>query len=144
MLAGIFAYDPARPRWWVLAFAGLSGVGYGVADLIPWSMLGDVIDEDELESGERRDGLYAGFFTFLRKLGGAAGVAVAGILLDAAGFVRGGGEQSADSLLAIRWLAAILPMAFLLIACVIALRYPLGRERHARIQAQLALRSEGS
>ena len=80
---------PEQPGWILLALAGLSGIGYAVADLIPWSMLGDVIDEDELESGERRDGLYAGFFTFLRKLGGATGVAMAGFALEGAGFVRG-------------------------------------------------------
>jgi len=33
-----------------------------------------VIDEDELATGERREGLYNGMFTFLRKLGGAVGV----------------------------------------------------------------------
>jgi GPH family glycoside/pentoside/hexuronide:cation symporter len=142
MLLGIYFYDPGQPRWVVLAFAGLSGVGYGVADLIPWSMLGDVIDEDELASGERRDGLYAGFFTFLRKLGGAAGVAVAGVVLDAAGFVRGGGVQGESSLAAIRALATILPILFLLIASAIALRYPLSRARHAEIRSALALRGE--
>ncbi len=137
MLVGIFAYEPDQPRWLVLAFAGLAGIGYGVADLIPWSMLGDVIDEDELESGERREGLYAGFFTFLRKLGGAAGVAAAGIVLDLAGFVRGADAQGDASLWAIRALAAVLPIAFLLLASVIALRYPIGRARHAEIQDRL-------
>lgn len=138
MLLGIFLYEPGQPRWVVLALAGLSGVGYGVADLIPWSMLGDVIDEDELAAGERRDGIYAGTFTFLRKLGGATGVAAAGIVLDAAGFLRGGVEQPDSALFAIRALATLLPIAFLLLACVLALRYPLGREQHARIQAALA------
>lgn len=137
MLLAIFFYDPAQPRWLVLAFAGLAGVGYGVADLIPWSMLGDVIDEDDLESGERRDGLYAGFFTFLRKLGGATGVAAAGVVLDQVGFVRGGGAQSEAALQAIRALATLAPILFLLIACALALHYPLGRVRHAHIQRRL-------
>ncbi len=137
MLLGIFFYQPDQPRYVVLIFAGLSGIGYGVADLIPWSMLGDVIDEDQLEGGERRDGLYAGTFTFLRKLGGALGVALAGLALDAAGFARGGGEQPESALLAIRVLAGVVPILFLWIACGIALRYPLGRARHAEIQAGL-------
>jgi len=137
MLLGIFLYDPAQPRWLVLAFAGLSGVGYGVADLMPWSMLGDVIDEDDLQSGERSEGLYAGFFTFLRKLGGAAGVALAGLVLDAAGFVRGGAAQSEAAQLAIRCLTALAPIACLLGASAIALRYPLGIARHAEIKRRL-------
>jgi sugar (glycoside-pentoside-hexuronide) transporter len=141
MLVGIFFYDPAQPRWIVLALAGLSGIGYGVADLMPWAMLGDVIDEDELESRERRDGVYAGFFTFVRKLGGAAGVAVAGIVLDAAGFMRGAPAQEGSALLAIRALATLGPIAFLLGACVLALRYPLTRARHTEIRRGLAARS---
>ena len=137
MLAGIFLYEPEQPRWWVLAFAGLSGAGYGMADLMPWSMLGDVIDEDELESGERRDGLYSGFFTFLRKLGGATGVAAAGFVLEGVGFVRGGADQSGDVVAAIRILATLGPILFLVAAAGIALRYPLTRERHAEIRAAL-------
>ena len=140
MLLGIFVYEPDHPRWLVLAFAGLSGIGYGVADLIPWAMLGDVIDEDELENGERRDGLYAGFFTFLRKLGGALGVAAAGGVLEAAGFVRGAEAQGETALLAIRALASLGPILFLLIACGLALGYPLGRERHDEIRRRLAER----
>lgn len=140
MLVGIFTYDPEQPRWIVLAFAGLSGIGYGVADLIPWSMLGDVIDEDELVGGERRDGLYAGTFTFLRKLGGATGVAAGGIVLDLAGFVRGAEVQPQSALLSIRVLAALVPILFLLIASAIALRYPLGGARHAEIQEALGAR----
>jgi Na+/melibiose symporter-like transporter len=142
MLLGIFVYDPSWPRFVVLAFAGLSGVGYGVADLMPWSMLGDVIDEDDLQSGERSEGLYAGLFTFLRKLGGALGVALAGAVLDAAGLVRGGGGQSEAALLAIRCLTGIVPIVCLLIAGWIALRYPLGLERHAEIRRMLEERRE--
>jgi sugar (glycoside-pentoside-hexuronide) transporter len=138
MLLGIFLYQPEQPRWLVLAFAGLSGVGYGVADLIPWSMLGDVIDEDELAGGDRRDGIYAGTFTFLRKLGGAMGVAAAGLALDAAGFLRGATAQPDAALFAIRALTTLLPIAFLGTACALALLYPLGRARHAEIQVALA------
>jgi sugar (glycoside-pentoside-hexuronide) transporter len=89
---GIGLIEPDHPR--LLVF--LAGIGYGMVDPMPWSMLGDVIDEDELVSGERREGVYAGFFTFVRKLGGASGVAVAGVVLQLAGFERGGGAQSAD------------------------------------------------
>ena len=34
--------------------------------------------KDDIETGERREGVYNGFFTFLRKLAGAIGVALAG------------------------------------------------------------------
>jgi GPH family glycoside/pentoside/hexuronide:cation symporter len=140
MLVGILLYQPEQPRWIVLAFAGLSGIGYGVADLMPWSMLGDVIDEDELAIGERREGMYAGFFTFLRKLGGATGVAVAGFALELSGFQRGAAMQSEAAILSVRLLTSAGPIFFLLLAAWIALRYPLTRRRHGEIVIELARR----
>jgi len=135
----LFALGPDDPRWLVLLAVGLAGVGYGVCDLMPWSMLGDVVDEAELARGERREGVYAGVFTFLRKLGGATGVAVAGIVLDLSGFARGE-TQSDSALLAIRLLAVGVPVLFLLLALAIAARYPLTRGRHREILEQLVAR----
>jgi sugar (glycoside-pentoside-hexuronide) transporter len=137
MLVALLAVRPEHPRMLLFAIVGLSGVGYAVADLAPWAMLGDVIDEDELSGGERRDGTYTGFFTFLRKLGGALGVAAAGFALEAAGFVKGAPAQPAGAQLAIRLLLTLGPLAALLLAVGIAARYPLTRARHAEIVARL-------
>ena len=68
--------DPGWPPWVIYLFVPLVGVGYAIVDLMPWSMVGEVIDEDELRRGERREGVYNGVFTFLRKLGGAVAVAI--------------------------------------------------------------------
>jgi len=104
-------------------------------------MLGDVVDEDELAYGTRREGIYAGFFTFLRKLSGALGVALAFMALDWVGFrgaaEGGGGPQSPQVLLAIRSLAAGVPMLFVVLACAVAWGYPLSRARHAAILREL-------
>jgi sugar (glycoside-pentoside-hexuronide) transporter len=141
MLLGVLFYEPDQPRMLIFAICALSGIGYAVTDLMPWAMLGDVIDEDELYGGERRDGMYAGFFTFVRKLGGALGVAAAGFALERAGFVRGGAAQSETALTAIRTLASVGPIFFLLLAAWIARSYPLIRARHVEVRAQLDQRS---
>jgi sugar (glycoside-pentoside-hexuronide) transporter len=133
---------PAWPTWTVLMLGGLAGVGYAVADLMPWSMLGDVVDADELHTDERREGVYAGFFTFLRKLAGASAVALAGLALDFAGF-EGGKQPSATALEAIRWLTGAVPTAFILLAVLLARRYPISRIRHAALRQALDARSNG-
>ena len=69
----LFINQPDWPFWVILLATALSGAGYSAADMIPWSMIADVADEDEILSGERREGLYVGVFTFLRKLAGAVG-----------------------------------------------------------------------
>jgi sugar (glycoside-pentoside-hexuronide) transporter len=139
---GFLLLGPDSPRWMVFALVAAAGLGYGIADLMPWSMLGDVIDEDDLESGERREGVYSGLFTFLRKLGGATGVAIGGFALELSGFVRGE-AQSAAALSAIRVLTAIVPAAFLLLAAAVARTYPLDRARHADILRRLDARRAG-
>jgi sugar (glycoside-pentoside-hexuronide) transporter len=128
--------QPEWPRWILFVFVPLVAVGYAVVDVMPWSMLGEVIDEDDLQTGERRDGLYNGFFTFIRKLGGAIGVALVMGILDVAGFERGE-QQSESARQAIRLLTALGPGLFLLFAVWLARDYPLTREVHARVVAGL-------
>ncbi|MDX1649294.1 MAG: MFS transporter, partial [Myxococcota bacterium] len=138
----LMAVQPEWPRLAVFVGAGLAGIGYAAADMIPWSMLGEVVDEDELRSGERREGIYFGFFTFLRKLGGALGVAAGFVVLDLVGFDKDV-PPSESVLLAIRGLTAGLPAVFVLLAAWAALAYPIGRARHDEILRALAARRRG-
>jgi sugar (glycoside-pentoside-hexuronide) transporter len=136
---GLAAAQPEWPRWVVLAYVPLVGFGFAVVDVMPWSMLGEVIDEDDLLSGERRDGLYNGMFGFLRKLGGAIGVFLVLGLLDLLGYEKGE-EQNETARQAIRWMTAAAPAAFLLVGVWLARNYPLTRKRHEEILEQLAKR----
>lgn len=138
-LLGILFVEPEWPRWVVVVLAPLGAVGYATVDLMPWSMLGEVVDEDDVETGERREGLYYGVFMFLRKLAGTIAVALALGLLGALGLEKG--EPPSDvTLAAIRWLASVAPAGFLLLSAWFARGYPLTRARHAEILAALARR----
>ena len=142
----IFAGNPEWPRVWMFVISAFAAVGYAVADLMPWAMLGEVLDEDELASGQRRAGIYVGFFMFLRKIGGASAVLGIGLALDLAGF-RADVDRSQQTELAlqtIRVLTSLVPMALLLLAIAVAVRYPLTREVHARIVEELRRRRAGS
>ncbi len=142
--SAIYFAQPDWPRWSLFAITGLAAIGYAVADLMPWSMLGEVIDEDELATGERREGVYVGFFMFLRKLGGGIGVAAVGFALDLCGFDGSlpREQQAPLALEAIRVSTSLVPAAFLLLAVWIARGYPLDRAAHARILQAIARRSE--
>ena len=136
---GLFALQPGWPLWLVLGVGALSGAGFAAADMMPWSMVADIADEDELLSGERREGLYVGVFTFVRKLAGAVGVALAFVVLDWVGF-QPGVENSDAVRWAIRALTAIVPAFFVVLSVFFARGYTLGHDRHAEILEELQRR----
>jgi GPH family glycoside/pentoside/hexuronide:cation symporter len=140
----IFLAQPDWPRWLMFTIPALAAIGYAVADLMPWAMLGDVIDEDELAAGDRREGIYVGFFMFLRKVGGASAVLAIGVILQLAGFENDAtaSEQSPQALQTIRVLTSLVPMALLLASIAVATRYPLTRAMHGRILEALRVRRE--
>jgi Na+/melibiose symporter-like transporter len=138
----LFFIEPGfPPRWATFAIVGIAALGYGVIDMIPWSMLADVADEDELISGDRREGLYGGVLTWARKLGGATGVLLGGLLLDASGFDGQAATQSEGALGMVRGIAAFGPALFLGLAIWASRGYALTRQRHAEIVSQLGGRA---
>jgi len=140
----IYSAQPEWPQAWMFAIAALAAVGYAVADLMPWAMLGEVVDEDELVTGDRREGVYVGFFMFLRKLGGATAVLLMGLALEISGY-RGGlgpGEQSETALETIRILTSLVPAVFLALAIWLALGYTLSRAAHREILTSIAERRD--
>jgi sugar (glycoside-pentoside-hexuronide) transporter len=139
----LFLVEPDWPRWTLFLAAPLLAVGYAVVDLMPFAMLGDVVDEDDLQTGMRREGLYFGVFTLVRKLGGALAVFLALVLLDLLGFVKGQ-QQSELVREGIHALAALGPVLFLALAVWIARRYPLTRARHREILERLELGPAGA
>jgi Na+/melibiose symporter-like transporter len=131
--------QPGWPFWIAVVFACLAGAGYSAADMIPWSMVADVADEDEILSGERREGLYVGVFTFLRKLAGAVGVALAFAVLDLVGF-RSGVQNPDEVIWALRILTALVPALFVLVSTLAARGYTLSHARHSEIIVELRAR----
>jgi Na+/melibiose symporter-like transporter len=131
--------QPDWPRWAMFAIGPVIAIGFAVVDLMPWSMLGEVVDEDELDSGERREGIYNGVFTFLRKLAGAVAVFVALALLDLLGMQKDGPQNNAV-ILAVRLMSSVVPAACLVVAIAFARGYPLTRRRHEEIVRELDAR----
>lgn len=143
---GLILVQPGQEGW-LYGLAALAGMGVSVAYLIPWSLVPDVIDLDELNTGQRREGVYYGFMVLLQKIGLAAGLFIVGQGLQWAGFIESTpGEplpvQPESALLAIRLTVAPLPAFFLLASLVLAYFYPISRAAHTEILLKLAQRKE--
>jgi GPH family glycoside/pentoside/hexuronide:cation symporter len=102
-------YNPANP-WLVVLPAPLLAFGLGGLFTIMPSMIADVVDLDELQTHERREGMYGSIFWWVVKLGMAAALAAGGFLLNATGFdVALEGHQSAQTITLMRLCDAFLP-----------------------------------
>ncbi|MFK0735369.1 MAG: MFS transporter [Gloeotrichia echinulata GP01] len=151
---------------WIIAAAGLfflqqnqiglmyvmavmAGFGVSTAYLVPWSMIPDVIDLDELQTGQRREGIFYGFMVLLQKFGLAFGLFLVGNALQSAGFKEVvAGEttlaiQPDSALIAIRIAVGPLPTICLILGLVLTYFYPITREMHAEIMLKLQQRREG-
>ncbi len=145
---GIFLLQPGQIGW-LYTLAILTGCGVSVAYLIPWSMVPDIIELDELQTGQRREGIFYGFMVLLQKVGLAIALFLVGQALELAGFIPQppGGEvpeQPASALLAIRLAIGPLPMVVLVGGLVLAYFYPITQAVHADIRQQLTARRQGA
>ena len=134
-----FCYDPANPLL-LLIPAPLLAFGLGSLFTLMPSMVADVCDLDELETGKRREGMYGSIFWWVStvKLGMAAALAAGGFLLNFTGFdVNLEGNQTESALFWMRVCDVVLPVitSLLAIACVAA--YDLSESRVREIRARL-------
>ncbi|MDE5087998.1 MAG: MFS transporter [Trichodesmium sp. St16_bin2-tuft] len=138
---GLFFTQPGQVGL-MYFLAVIAGFGVSTAYLVPWSMIPDVIDLDELNTGQRREGIFYSFMVFLQKIGLAIGLFLVGVALDIAGFIETiPGEtpptQPDSALLAVRIAIAPLPTIFLIVGLLLAYFYPITREVHNEILLKL-------
>ncbi|MCG6136307.1 MAG: MFS transporter [Nostoc sp. LLA-1] len=144
---GLFFLQPGQIGLMYL-MAVMAGFGVSTAYLVPWSLIPDVIELDELQTGQRREGIFYGFMVLLQKLGLALGLFLVGNALQASGFQANIPGQTTlpiqpdSALLAIRLAVGPLPTFFLICGLFLTYFYPITREMHAEIMLKLKQRQE--
>ncbi len=115
--------------------------GLGGLFTLMGSMVADVCDLDELETGERREGMFGSIFWWVVKLGLAAAMAAGGFLLNATGFdVALAGAQSADTLFYMRLADVFVPVICSIIAIWMVATYPITESVAAEVRQKLEQR----
>ena len=135
-----FCYTPDNP-WLVLIPAPLMAFGLaGLFTLMP-SMVADVVDADELNTHERREGMYGSIFWWVVKLGQSAAILGGGLLLVWTGFdVELGGRQTPEAIRLMRLSDAFIPCIASGIAIWAIATYPITEERAHDVRMQLEAR----
>jgi GPH family glycoside/pentoside/hexuronide:cation symporter len=136
----LFLHPGQKPLLFACAF--IAGFGISVCYLIPNAMLPDTIEYDELRTGQRREGVFYGFFVFLQKCALALGTFIVGQVLAAAGYISHGPHdaipiQPESAVTAIRLAIGPLPAIALLIGMLCTWRFPINKAKHAEILRQL-------
>jgi Na+/melibiose symporter-like transporter len=95
------------------------------------SMLGDISDEVELESGKRQEGILYAAVSFMQKVNTGLGSFTAGLVLSFIGFQ--GSVSSSDEIYSLIVIQGPVVASLILIPAFLVYRYKITRSRHAEI-----------
>ncbi|MGP9538820.1 MFS transporter [Brachybacterium sp. AOP43-C2-M15] len=131
VLSGValFLIRTDSPYVFMVGYALLM-LGVAALNILIWAFITDVIDHQEIRTGERNDATVYGMYSWARKLGQAIAGGLSGWALGWIGYLPGGVQQPESVLEGIYNLSTLLP-AGLALASVLALAfwYPLSKKR---------------
>ncbi|MFW5780827.1 MAG: MFS transporter, partial [Bacillota bacterium] len=127
----------------ICLLSALIALGASAGNLATWSMITDIYDVDEIMTGKRREGIYSGFTTFIRKFASGFAVFILGFGLQGMGFDQNEyailKEKLADFdptayaqsgvVQGIKWMFVLIPILLLTITFIFAFRYKLNNKR---------------
>jgi GPH family glycoside/pentoside/hexuronide:cation symporter len=135
-----WCYDPLVP-WKVLIPAPFISVGMGGLFTLMGSMIADVVDGDELETGFRREGMFGSIYWWVVKLGMALAFGLSGFLLNGTGFdVEMMGAQTSDTFLYMRLFDVFIPVVASTIAIIAVASFKITEEKSYEIRKALEQR----
>ena len=135
-------YNREQP-YLLLAACPLVAFGTGSLFTLMGSMIADVCDYDELESGQRREGIFGAIYWWMVKVGMALAGLLGGVLLKASGFITPPQDatepvvQTAESMFYLRLFDVVIPIITSGIALAIMWRYEISEMRAKEIRAEL-------
>ncbi|MCD6122826.1 MAG: MFS transporter [Spirochaetales bacterium] len=149
ILLGSLLIKPNNPHSFIYILAGLMGFASGGIVIMIYAIFPDMPDIDELYTGKRREGTYAGMFTFLRKLSSALAlflisqaIQIAGYMPPKTSVVNGVTKsinqvQNPSFILTIRLIFAVTPILLLIFSLYGDLKYKLTPTIHAQLKGYL-------
>lgn len=137
--SGLFLVGPGDVVL-MCALGFLAGLGGGCGQVVGPSIQADVIDYDELRTGERKEGAYFAVWNFMRKSAYGVAAMLAGTMLSAVGF-EANAVQSEETRLGMMVLFSFVPGTCFLLATLAFTRFHLDEAEHAAIRRELDARA---
>ena len=133
-------YNPDHP-YWLLFAAPLVAFGLGSLFTLMGSMISDVCDYDELQTYQRREGVFGAIYWWMVKFGMTLAGLLTGVLLKVSGFdVALGAGQAERTLLLLRVFDVGVPIITSVIALGIMATYGITEEKAHEIRGELESR----
>ena len=135
-----FCYTPDDP---MLALLPAPFLAFGLGGLftLMGSMIADVVDLDEITTGERREGMFGSVFWWMVKLGQSGAIVLGGFLLYSTGLDAAlGANQPEGTIFRLRLYDAFVPLIASAIAIWAVYRYPITEESAFEVRAELERR----
>ena len=129
----LFLYFARVTNMWVyLALSTVSYLGLGYFNTVIWANITDVIDEQEVKTGNREDGTVYAVYSFARKVGQALAGGVGGWALDIIGYESAAKVQTAEVINGIYTTSTLVPaIGFLAVGFFLLVVYPLNKKKVA-------------
>jgi glycoside/pentoside/hexuronide:cation symporter, GPH family len=134
-----FLFVPGKPWLFLIALPFFS---FGIGGLFTtmMSMTADVCDVDELNYGQRREGIFGAIYWWVVKLGFAFAGLLSYLILAAIDFDGNLPAQSAETIFWLRFFFSVIPILGTLVAIYFMWNYGITEEKIIDIQQQLANR----
>jgi oligogalacturonide transporter len=142
-LLWLYHFQPANVALLLYVPVLIAGLGRGGLNFIPWNIYNYIADVDEIVTGERREGIFAGVMIFVRKTTMAAAVMAVGLILQVGGFIAGATTQSPAARMTIVVLMAAGPILLLVMGILISLKFKLTKKTHAVLMREIVRFKQG-
>ncbi len=137
-----FLFIPGKPYMFLFALPFFS-FGIGSLFTLMMSMTADVIDLDELNTGQRREGVFGAIYWWMVKFGFAIAGLLTGTIMSAVGFSPDATAQPEGAITGLRIFYSGFPIIGTLIAIYVMWNYDLTEKRANEISTALAKRKAG-
>ncbi|MBN1603001.1 MAG: MFS transporter [Chitinispirillaceae bacterium] len=129
-------FMPGKESVLIYIVAIVAGIGFSANWVFPWSMVPDVVEFDQVRSGEQRCGLFFGIWGFVCKLSELLGFAITGWVLQLFKYSPNV-AQSEFTLFGIRLFFGPVAAILIILGAPLLFRYPITRAKHQQLRSTL-------